>query len=798
MSNYDFSTLNPTDFEKLVCDLLNKNADTNSYAKFRTSKEGKDKGIDILFSTANNDFEIVVQVKHYVKSTFSKLKSDLIKKEFSKVKNLNPRQYIFVTSLGLSVANKKEVMQIFSPYIQSLQDVLGRDDLNDLIKIHRDVEETHFKLWFSSVVALQKLLTYKFIGRNNEFSEEEIKKKLRLFVSTSELKQAVSILEHNKFLIITGEPGVGKTTLSEMIIYKYLSKDYNLTYIYDNIKDVEETLKEDDSKQIFYFDDFLGHTQAEIYRSKSAEVSLLKIIAKIEKADNKYLILNTRKFILSTFLEESERFKNFNPLRAENKIEIGAYSYGAKRRMLDNHIFECELNEEQKRILRDRAFYICTHTNFTPRHIDFYTSTIHTKHLDSAEFTVFITDNLLNPKKIWEHAYCNQISVYDNFLLNTLYSLGGNSSIELLEIGFNARLNFEAAHNNFTKPLNSFRNSLYNLNGGFIEVSTNRTPTEVSFINPSLEDFLHYWIGENNLEVERILFSAVNLDQWYYFFGPFFNSKHIVTENISSFFFKNYNLLLDKYFHDKDFYRSAMLLFSFDKDKYSELIVHNLKQIKSWDFIYFDEEVYAFSNKFIQAAKSNSKINSAISNFKLDFFVNTILSATHIIELMDIVILFHNHYGFSFRSTFENREDDVKFTSKVKEIKKLCKELINELINLQYGYLLDNREVDEHINVIEQIKDIKLFIRDYLFPKFKVSYKVLTQMDWNSLIANNITDELVFGEKYPYADVDLEAYHNDEFEEYYDYEKERIAGQLTQSSMIGPKNFENEHDDLPF
>lgn len=96
----------------------------------------------------------------------------------------------------------------------------------------------------------------------------------------------------------------------------------------------------------FCFDDFLGHTQAEIVKSKSAETSLLKIITRIEKAKNKFLILNTRKFILNTFLEESERFRFFAPLRSEEKIELQSYSYGAKRRMLDNHIGESELNIE--------------------------------------------------------------------------------------------------------------------------------------------------------------------------------------------------------------------------------------------------------------------------------------------------------------------------------------------------------------------------------------------------------------------------------------------------------------------
>lgn len=116
MSNYDFSTLNPIDFEKLACDLLNVKRNKVTKAMFRSFKEGKDGGIDLLLSTKNNDLEVIVQVKHYYKSSFAALKRDL-KTELDKVKKINPKKYIFVTSLALSKHNKDEIKSIFAPYI---------------------------------------------------------------------------------------------------------------------------------------------------------------------------------------------------------------------------------------------------------------------------------------------------------------------------------------------------------------------------------------------------------------------------------------------------------------------------------------------------------------------------------------------------------------------------------------------------------------------------------------------------------------------------------------------------------
>ena len=192
---------------------------------------------------------------------------------------------------------------------------------------------------------------------------------------------AKDTLEKNKYLIISGNPGVGKTTLSDILIYDYIKEDYELNIVYDSIKEIEETLKNDESKQVFYFDDFLGHTQAEINKAKSTDSILIRLLTRIQKHSNKYIILNTRKFILSPYLEESERLRNFNPLKAETQIELYSYSYGIKRRILDNHILESNLKEELKQVLIGLAPFICQHINFTPRTVSYTHLTLPTKRI---------------------------------------------------------------------------------------------------------------------------------------------------------------------------------------------------------------------------------------------------------------------------------------------------------------------------------------------------------------------------------------------------------------------------------
>lgn len=92
MNNYNFSTLNDKEFEQLTKDLLNAKYELN----LQDFKVGKDQGIDLRFSTQSNNNSTVVQVKHFLNSGFSQLKSTLKNKELDKVKILSPDRYIIV------------------------------------------------------------------------------------------------------------------------------------------------------------------------------------------------------------------------------------------------------------------------------------------------------------------------------------------------------------------------------------------------------------------------------------------------------------------------------------------------------------------------------------------------------------------------------------------------------------------------------------------------------------------------------------------------------------------------------
>jgi len=112
MAEYDFSALTDKEFEELVRDLLSKDLGIS----LRTFKKGKDKGIDIRYSSPHNINKVVVQAKHNTETGFKGLVNDL-KKEIPKVAKLSPGRYIIATSVKLLPQYENEIVKLFSPYL---------------------------------------------------------------------------------------------------------------------------------------------------------------------------------------------------------------------------------------------------------------------------------------------------------------------------------------------------------------------------------------------------------------------------------------------------------------------------------------------------------------------------------------------------------------------------------------------------------------------------------------------------------------------------------------------------------
>jgi hypothetical protein len=511
--SYNFSTLNDKDLEELSRDILSRKLGVD----FQSFKMGADKGIDLRYATTNDENEIIVQVKHYLDSGISKLKSDLKKKEVNKVKALNPKRYILVTSLALNPQTKEEIKSIFYPFIISTNDIIGKNDLNNFLTNHQDIEESHFKLWLSSTNILKRILNNGTKGRS-EFFDKKIKDRIKIFVPSKTHKKAVDILNKYNFILITGAPGIGKSTLANMLTYQLLANNFELVYVREIVE--AEDLYIPNKKQVFYFDDFLGSITLDLKSSRNADSAIINFIERIKSDKQKRLILTCRTTILNQAKQESEKISDSKVEIANYEVKVQDYRDIDKAKILYNHIYFSNLSSDLKSIFFKDHFYwkVIKHKNYNPRIIEFFTDIDRLQ--PSIEYDKEVIAFLNDPSRIWEKTYSIQISQNARLFLSTLYSLGTKYIIHenTIQKAFDARLNYVVSYNNHVKVANSFNKVVKELVGGLIvrthKTEKSYTSIEFRFLNPSIEDFLFHLFSKDLNEYFNILSSAIYFSQF--------------------------------------------------------------------------------------------------------------------------------------------------------------------------------------------------------------------------------------------------------------------------------------------
>lgn len=485
MSDYTFETLNDKEFEILTVDLLAKELGV----KIERFKAGKDGGIDGRFFEGNiaNDV-VIIQCKHWLKSGIAKLIAECKKTEAAKVKILKPSRYIFATSLELSAQNKKDIFNVFNPYIKCESDIIGKEDINSLLGKYPDVERQHYQLWLASTTVLQSILSNDILGRSG-FQLEEIQEFLPKYVRTENHKNAFEKLEELGSIIINGEPGIGKTTLAEQLCFEYASKGYQLVVVHESITEAEK-LYNPELQQIFYFDDFLGSNFLSAIDAKQ-DSHIVSFMKRVSKGSSKRFILTTRSNILNQGKRLSEKFEQGNLDRNEYEIRIQSLTEFDRAQILYNHIYFGDLSEEfVEQIYIDKRYRsIISHKNFNPRLIEFITDTIKVeKEASPEDYWDYIQKSLDNPKDIWRGMIQTQISDLDRHIVIAIVLNGSPVSEEQIVA---LLTNLKESGLDITSEYPTVDNIMRGLAGSVLNRNISQDgQVNYSLFNPSIADFV--------------------------------------------------------------------------------------------------------------------------------------------------------------------------------------------------------------------------------------------------------------------------------------------------------------------
>lgn len=381
MGDYDFSKIfEPLEFQDFARDMIQvrENIFIESFS------EGRDLGIDGRCVQKDGNV-IIFQAKRLVDGNRSIL--SMARKEKYKVDQLvalgiNVKRYILALSGDISPPNKDEVFKIFSPYIIAPEDIITGKDLNNYLDDpegkYKIVEEKYFKLWIQNTKTLKRIL-YEIVNtplvKRSEIQLNEAIEKAQFFVEVEMYKEALKRLKKNRVLIISGEPGAGKTTLANQIALYYLAKYQFQAYVYATKVDDLYTAQNIDGKAVIIFDDFWGSNGFDFFGNGMNVKDLISYIEYVQKTNDRILIMATREYILEQGLKKNEDFRR---LVKNNKLDchIEQYSKVDKLRIYFGLLRNSNMTWKQMNSLTIEGNRIIESSNYNPRVISDFINTI--------------------------------------------------------------------------------------------------------------------------------------------------------------------------------------------------------------------------------------------------------------------------------------------------------------------------------------------------------------------------------------------------------------------------------------
>ena len=490
MPNYDFRSLSSYDFELLSRDLLQEEL----AIRLESFAPGQDGGIDFRFRSPNS--EIIVQCKHY--ADWDALYRILKNKEAPKVSRIKPTRYILAVSTPLTPHRKEAIFAILKPYCANTSDIFGREDLNNLLGRHPEVERSHVKLWLTSEAVLNRFLQGGIWG-DAELTLQRIRQRTCRYVSNSSLPRARKILRKHHYCIIAGIPGIGKTTLAEILLIEYVERHrFQAVRIANDLAEIKG-VKNPDKRQVFYFDDFLGTTGLDKLQ-KNEDRRLLEFISEVAANKKWRFILTTREYILNS---AKMRYESLAHPPVELKpcvVELADYT-------APNDSFKRALLEKQ------RYRQILSHKNYNPRIVEHLTTRHNVDHLQSRQFFSYFIENLDNPTRVWDHAFRNQLGEAAQHLLLVLCSMPDLVLLNDLESAFGDLYQRRREKLGFAAGSRDFEYALKHLDGNFVKISLSGGSRTISFHNPSVRDFLESYLADSPSDVADLIESAYFFDQ---------------------------------------------------------------------------------------------------------------------------------------------------------------------------------------------------------------------------------------------------------------------------------------------
>lgn len=486
---YSFNNLSPPDFEELSRELLSRELGI----RFEAFGPGPDGGVDgrHCLGRGKSRSKVVLQCKHYYRSRFPTLLR-AIQREISKVLKLKPKRYLLTTTHSLTIQRKQQLEDTLGPLLQESGDIFGAEDINSLLRKYPDIQQAHVKLWLSDAAVLERVIRSAAFNIT-AMSREDINRKVRIYVQNDSFADAKKQLEKNRILIISGAPGVGKTTLAEMLAYAYIGDEWK----FEAIRSLEDGFVSiiDAEKTVYFFDDFLGRAALDQQALAARESDFARFVERVRRTPNARFILTTRAYIYEEAKHRSEVLSDKHVDMARYVLDAGQYNRKIRAKILYNHVANAGLSKAHLRSLTKfpTLAAIIDHRNYNPRIIQWMTDKTRLSDIPARDYGKHFIQVLNNPSQIWDTAFRTHIPFRSQNVLIALYfSSEYGVSISDLQAMFGRIHPVLSKEYGFTSSAKDFAEGLRSVEGSFVVIRG----TNVSFINPSVRDYLSSYLAD--------------------------------------------------------------------------------------------------------------------------------------------------------------------------------------------------------------------------------------------------------------------------------------------------------------
>ncbi|MFV2085743.1 restriction endonuclease [Micromonospora sp. LOL_021] len=503
MDSFDLARLTDMDFEAVCKDVFEELLDV----RLEIFAQGADQGIDLRHLGSD---QIIVQCKHWTKAGRTALIREMGKNEAPKLKILNPARYILATSVDLTPQAKAKIVHALKPYSMDVGDIFGLREIESELRKRPHLARRHLRLWLSSAAVLGTLISRGIVTRSAAL-KSEIEETLRTYVPSPSYGRANELLDRYHVCMISGIPGIGKTTLAHVILAAHYEAGYEVVEISEDAEEANR-LWDDSVPQIFYYDDFLGQTTLQDKLHKNEDSRIISLLRRSHRASNKRFVLTTREYILAQAKTRYEKLasQDFDALKCV--LDLGEYTPLVRAEILYNHVYFSPLTREQRAFFANLDSYwpIIRHSNFNPRLVSVTLNSFVSADQPPEDVVEALLANLSNPWRIWAHIIEEQLDDSDVHVLLCLLLLGGSAPVpDLLNAwtAYREILNQPSTSDQMRRSIRILDGTITRGVGKILGAPT------VVFHNPSIRDFMKVFVKSHPELLRNLVHSAIYFEQ---------------------------------------------------------------------------------------------------------------------------------------------------------------------------------------------------------------------------------------------------------------------------------------------